>query len=170
MNLFDPLLGVAPASLIVISVDSELCEKLYPSSTPILKVLASVPFPLKSPVPALEPSEVTEETPSASQSKPVPLPVVALCAKPAPSLIPVPLKLFGSAIDVTPPLPLTVFTITFTPLDKVRTSPTACPEPAVIASTLNNEPPLACIPLPDDTNTLVFLDRFKAILLISYNL
>ena len=77
MNLFEPLLGVAPASLIVTSVDSELCEKLYPSNTPILKVFAVAPLPLKSPVGCLEPSAVREVTPFAAQTKPVPVPVDA---------------------------------------------------------------------------------------------
>ena len=49
LNLFEPLLGAAPASLIVTSVESLPCEKLYPSKTPTLKVLAVVPLPLNNP-------------------------------------------------------------------------------------------------------------------------
>ena len=58
MNLFDPLLGAAPASDIVTSVESLPCEKLYPSNTPILKQFASTSLPLNFPVPVLEPSVV----------------------------------------------------------------------------------------------------------------
>ena len=71
-------MGVAPASLIVTSVASLPCEKLYPSNTPNLKVLASVPFPLNSPRPALELSVVVVPvTPFTTAAKPVPDPVVA---------------------------------------------------------------------------------------------
>ena len=78
MNRFDPRFGAAPASLIVTSVDSLPCEKLYPSKTPILKVLAFEPLPLKSPRPALELSVVVVPvTPAIVATKPVPLPVVA---------------------------------------------------------------------------------------------
>jgi len=41
LNRFEPRLGAAPASLIVTSVLSLPCEKLYPSKTPTLKVLIS---------------------------------------------------------------------------------------------------------------------------------
>ena len=56
LNLFAPRLGAAPASDMVTSVESDPCEKLYPSNTPILNVFASTSFPLNLPVPALEPS------------------------------------------------------------------------------------------------------------------
>ena len=58
MNLFEPLLGAAPASEIETSLESEPCEKLYPSSTPTLNVLAVTSFPLNFPVPVRDPSAV----------------------------------------------------------------------------------------------------------------
>ena len=78
MNLFEPLFGAAPASLIVTSVASLPCEKLYPSNTPNLKVFASVPLPLKSPVGNLLPSAVRALTPSTTNAKDVPVPVYAV--------------------------------------------------------------------------------------------
>ena len=79
MNLFDPRFGAAPASLIVTSVDSDPCEKLYPSNTPILKQFAAVELPLKRPVPVLDPSAVV-----------VPVTVLTVIIKPAaePLLVP----------------------------------------------------------------------------------
>ena len=77
MNLFEPLFGAAPASLIVTSVASLPCEKLYPSNTPNLNVFASVPLPLKSPVAILLPCAVRALTPSTTRANPVPEPVVA---------------------------------------------------------------------------------------------
>ena len=77
LNLFEPLFGAAPASLIVTSVASLPCEKLYPSNTPNLNVFASVPLPLKSPVAILLPCAVRALTPSTTRAKDVPEPVVA---------------------------------------------------------------------------------------------
>ena len=79
MNLFDPRFGAEPASLIVTSVDSDPCEKLYPSNTPTLKVLAAVELPQKRPVPVLAPSAVV-----------VPVTVLTVTIKPAaePLLVP----------------------------------------------------------------------------------
>jgi hypothetical protein len=116
LNLFEPLFGAAPASDIVTSLESEPCEKLYPSSTPTLNVLAVFSLPLNNPVPVLVPSCVvvpdtllivtTKPEPPASVdgslNTAVPFSVtVSVAAYPAP------LKLLGTPIVATAPLPPT---------------------------------------------------------------
>ena len=116
MNLFDPRLGAAPASLIVTSVDSLPCEKLYPSNTPILKVFAFVVLPIKFPVAFLEPFEVTPRpepavptvfTVTTQPAPPASAPSVSIEAfvvASSSTTKPLPLPLPGIARPVTPPL------------------------------------------------------------------
>ena len=103
LNRFEPRLGVAPASLIVTSVASLPCEKLYPSKTPILKVFTTADAPVPSPLPLKSPSAVLElsvvvvpVTPFTVTISPlVPLPVEAVEVAVSLSTNPDPLKLFG---------------------------------------------------------------------------
>jgi hypothetical protein len=115
LNLFEPLLGAAPASDIVTSLESEPCEKLYPSSTPTLNVLAVVSLPLNNPVPVLVPSCVVvvdiESIVTTKPEAPLTLVVASLNTLTAFSVTvsaaayPAPLKLLGTPIVATTPLP-----------------------------------------------------------------